>query len=193
MKLFSPLYERVMRWAAHRHAQWYLAGLSFAESSFFPVPPDVMLAPMALANTAKAWRFALLTTIASVIGGAAGYLLGLFAFDLIQPWLERAGYMDNYQMAVSWFEQWGVWVVFVAGFSPIPYKLFTIAAGVVSMAFAPFMLASFIGRGARFFMVAGLMVWGGSRMETVLRQNVDRLGWAVVVLVAVVIIAMELF
>jgi len=182
-----------MRWAAHRHAQWYLAGLSFAESSFFPVPPDVMLAPMALANTAKAWRYAMLTTIASVIGGAAGYLLGVFAFDLIQPWLERAGYMDNYQMAVSWFEQWGVWVVFVAGFSPIPYKLFTIAAGVVSMAFAPFMLASFIGRGARFFMVAGLMVWGGSRMESMLRQNVDRLGWAVVALVAVVIIAMELF
>ncbi|MCG6969023.1 MAG: DedA family protein [Gammaproteobacteria bacterium] len=191
MKLFSSLYERVMRWAAHRHAQWYLAGLSFAESSFFPVPPDVMLAPMALANTSKAWRFALITTFASVIGGAAGYLLGVFAFELIQPLLEKAGYMDKYQLAVSWFEQWGVWVVFVAGFSPIPYKLFTIAAGVVSMSFPPFMLASFVGRGARFFIVAGLMVWGGSRMESMLRQNVDRLGWAVVVVVGVVIVVME--
>ncbi len=191
MKLFSPLYDRVMHWAAHRHAQWYLAGLSFAESSFFPVPPDVMLAPMALANTARAWRFALITTFASVIGGAAGYMLGVFAFDLIQPWLDKAGYMDKYQLAVSWFEQWGVWVVFVAGFSPIPYKLFTIAAGVVSMSFPPFMLASFIGRGTRFFLVAGLMVWGGSRMESMLRQNVDRLGWAVVAIVAVVIVVME--
>jgi len=191
MKLFSPLYERVMRWAAHRHAQWYLAGLSFAESSFFPVPPDVMLAPMALANTAKAWRYALLTTIASVAGGAAGYFIGVFAFDLIQPWLDKAGYMDKYELAVSWFKQWGVWVVFVAGFSPIPYKLFTIAAGVVSMSFAPFMLASFVGRGSRFFLVAGLMVWGGSRMESMLRHNVDRLGWAVVALVGIVIIVME--
>ena len=192
MKLFSPLYERVMRWAAHRHAQWYLAGLSFAESSFFPVPPDVMLAPMALANTAKAWRFALITTFASVIGGAAGYLLGVFAFDLIQPWLDKAGYMDKYQMAVSWFQQWGVWVVFVAGFSPIPYKLFTIAAGVVAMSFPPFILASFVGRGSRFFLVAGLMVWGGSRMESMLRHNVDRLGWAVVAIVAVAIVVMEI-
>jgi membrane protein YqaA with SNARE-associated domain len=191
VKLFSPLYERVMRWAAHRHAQWYLAGLSFAESSFFPVPPDVMLAPMALANTAKAWRYALIATFASVVGGAVGYLLGVFAFELIQPLLEQAGYLDKYHMAVSWFEQWGVWVVFVAGFSPIPYKLFTIAAGVVSMSFPPFMLASFVGRGARFFLVAGLMVWGGARMELMLRQNVDRLGWAVVVLASVVIVIME--
>ena len=137
-----------MRWAAHRHAQWYLAGLSFAESSFFPVPPDVMLAPMALANTHKAWRFALITTVFSVLGGAAGYAIGMFAFDLVQPLLEKAGYMDKYQLAVDWFKQWGIWVVFLAGFSPIPYKLFTIAAGVVSMAFLPFMVASLIGRGA---------------------------------------------
>jgi membrane protein YqaA with SNARE-associated domain len=191
VKLFSPLYERVMRWAAHRHAQWYLAGLSFAESSFFPVPPDVMLAPMALANTSKAWRFALITTFASVVGGAAGYLLGVFAFELIQPLLEKAGYLDKYQLAVSWFEQWGVWVVFVAGFSPIPYKIFTIAAGVVSMSFPPFMLASFVGRGLRFFLVAGLMVWGGARMESMLRQNVDRVGWAVVLMVSIAIVVME--
>lgn len=192
MKLFSPLYERVMRWAAHRYAQWYLAGLSFAEASFFPVPPDVMLAPMSLANTTKAWRYASIATLASGIGGAAGYLLGMFAFDLIKPLLEEAGYLANYQLAVSWFERWGVWVVFVAGFSPIPYKLFTIAAGVVAMPFAPFLLASFIGRGARFFLVSALMVWGGSRMESILRKNIDRLGWAVVVVVALVVLVMQI-
>jgi membrane protein YqaA with SNARE-associated domain len=187
VKLFSSLYEKVMRWAAHRHAQWYLAGLSFAEASFFPVPPDAMLAPMSLANTAKAWKFAGIATLASAIGGAAGYLLGMFAFDMIRPLLEKAGYLANYQLAVSWFERWGVWVVFIAGFSPIPYKLFTIAAGVVAMPFAPFLLASFIGRGARFFLVSALMVWGGEKMESMLRKNVDRLGWAVVILVVVVI------
>ena len=188
MQLFSPLYEKVMRWAAHRHAQWYLAGLSFAESSFFPIPPDVMLAPMALADTKKAWRFALITTIFSVIGGAAGYAIGMFAFDLVQPLLEKAGYMGKYQLAVDWFKQWGVWVVFIAGFSPIPYKLFTIAGGVVAMAFLPFMLASLIGRGARFFIVAGLMAWGGERMDQALRQYVDRIGWMVVVLAIVAFI-----
>jgi membrane protein YqaA with SNARE-associated domain len=177
-----------MRWAAHRHAQWYLAGLSFAESSFFPVPPDVMLAPMALANTQKAWRFALIATVFSVIGGAAGYAIGMFAFDLVHPLLEKAGYMDKYELAVNWFKQWGVWVVFLAGFSPIPYKLFTIAAGVVSMAFFPFVIASLIGRGARFFIVAGLMAWGGERMDQVLRQYVDRIGWVLVALVVVAVI-----
>jgi len=188
VQLFSSLYERVMRWAAHRHAQWYLAGLSFAESSFFPVPPDVMLAPMALANTQKAWRFALIATVFSVIGGAAGYAIGMFAFDLVHPLLEKAGYMDKYELAVNWFKQWGVWVVFLAGFSPIPYKLFTIAAGVVSMAFFPFVIASLIGRGARFFIVAGLMAWGGEKMDLALRQYVDRIGWVLVVVVVVAFI-----
>ena len=180
-----------MRWAAHRHAQWYLAGLSFAESSFFPIPPDVMLAPMALAETKKAWRFALITTLFSVLGGAAGYAIGMFAFDMVQPLLEKAGYMDRYQLAVDWFKQWGIWVVFLAGFSPIPYKLFTIAAGVVSMMFIPFMLASLIGRGARFFIVAGLMVWGGEKMDQALRRYVDRIGWAVVTLVAIAFVWYE--
>ena len=105
-----------MRWAVHRHAQWYLAGLSFAESSFFPIPPDVMLAPMALANTKKAWRFAMITTVFSVLGGMAGYAIGMFAFEMVKPWIEAAGYMPKYEMAVTWFNEWGVWVVFIAGF-----------------------------------------------------------------------------
>jgi membrane protein YqaA with SNARE-associated domain len=99
--------------------------------------------------------------------------------------------MDTYQVAVSWFEQWGVWVIFVAGFSPIPYKLFTIAGGVVSMALLPFIIASIIGRGARFFIVAGLMVWGGEKMDQMLRQYVDRIGWALVVVVAIAFIWYE--
>ena len=99
MRLFSSLYERVMRWSRHPHAPRYLAVLSFAESSFFPIPPDVMLAPMALANPARAWRLAALTTAASVIGGLAGYLIGLFAFDMVEPLLHSAGYFPKYLQA----------------------------------------------------------------------------------------------
>lgn len=178
MKLFSPLYRRAMAWSRHPRAPQYLAGLSFAESSFFPVPPDVMLAPMSLANPKRAWRFALLTTLASVAGGLFGYLIGFFAIDAILPWLQASRYWPAYETAVEWFGVWGFWAVFVAGFSPIPYKVFTIAAGALSMALLPFTLASLVGRGLRFFLVAGLMAWGGERMETLLHRYIDRLGWA---------------
>lgn len=192
MRLFSPLYRRVMQWSRHHRAPWYLGGLSFAESSFFPIPPDVMLAPMALARPERAWRLALITTLASVAGGLFGYAIGLFAFDLIQPWLEaRPRYWQAYQQAVDWFGRYGFWAVFVAGFSPIPYKVFTIAAGVLSMSLLPFALASLIGRGARFYLVAGLMRWGGARMEAMLHCHVDRLGWAVVAAVAMALLFMQ--
>lgn len=185
MKLFSPLYRRAMDWSRHPHAPWYLGGMSFAESSFFPVPPDVMLAPMALANPSRWWWLALITTITSVAGGLAGYLIGYFAIDAILPWLQESRYWPAYQTAVEWFGKWGFWAVFVAGFSPIPYKVFTIAAGALSMALLPFTLASIVGRGLRFFLVAGLMAWGGARMEEALHRYVDRLGWAVVAAVLV--------
>lgn len=185
MQVFSSLYQRAMQWSRHRHAPWYLGGLSFAESSFFPIPPDVMLAPMSLANPARAWRFALITTLASVAGGLLGYLIGHYGFDAIEPWLRTTKYWASYEVAVEWFGRWGFWAVFIAGFSPIPYKVFTIAAGALSMALLPFTLASLIGRGARFFLVAGLMAWGGARMEAVLHRYVDRLGWATVVLVVI--------
>ncbi|WP_303784554.1 YqaA family protein [Azovibrio restrictus] len=184
LKIFSPLYRRAMLWARHPRAPWYLGGMSFVESSFFPVPPDVMLAPMCLASPRKAWYFALITSIASVLGGLFGYAIGYFALDLLLPWLQQSSYWPAYQTAVAWFERWGVWAVFIAGFSPIPYKVFTIAAGALSMALLPFTLASFVGRGLRFFLVAGLMAWGGERMEAVLHSYVDRLGWATVALLA---------
>jgi membrane protein YqaA with SNARE-associated domain len=174
-----------MQWARHRHAPWYLGGLSFAESSFFPIPPDVMLAPMALARPDKAWRYAWITTLASVAGGLFGYFIGLMAFGAIEPWLQTSRYWGAYELATAWFGQWGVVAVLIAGFSPIPYKVFTIAAGALSMAFLPFALASLVGRGARFFLVAGLMRWGGPRMEAQLHQHIDRLGWASVALVVI--------
>lgn len=192
MRLFSKLYERTMTWSRHPHAPRYLAGLSFAESSFFPIPPDVMLAPMSLANPGRAWRFAGLTTIASVLGGILGYLIGLFAFNLIEPLLHDAGYYPKYLEARSWFDEWGFWAIFIAGFSPIPYKVFTITAGVIAMPILPFIGASVIGRGARFFLVAALMAKGGERMEALLRRYVDTIGWGVVLLAVLFLVIIKL-
>lgn len=186
MNWFGRLYDRVLRWSAHPRAPYYLAGLSFAESSFFPIPPDVMLAPMSLAKPERAWRFALLTTVASVAGGALGYAIGYFMLDLVQPLIGEGGrWAHAYARAAQWFENWGFWAVLVAGFSPIPYKVFTIAAGALAMPFLPFMLASALGRGGRFFLVAGLIRLGGERMERALRANIDALGWLLVGLVVV--------
>ena len=183
MKIFQPCYDMAIRWSRHRHASRYLGGLSFAESMFFPIPPDVMLAPMSLSQPHRAWYFALLTTLTSVLGGVAGYLLGYFAFEAwLQPLIISAVYEHKLEIAMGWFEDYGVWIVFLAGFSPIPYKVFTISAGVLQMAFIPFIIASAIGRGARFFLVAGLMRWGGAPMEAKLRQYVEVLGWAVIAL-----------
>ena len=137
-----------------------------------------MLAPMSLANPRRAYHFALLTTLASVAGGLFGYLIGYFAFDALELWLRGTHYWGAYEQAVLWFKEWGFWAIFIAGFSPIPYKVFTIAAGVAQMALLPFTLASLVGRGARFFLVAALMRWGGERMEARLHRIIDRLGWA---------------
>ena len=127
----------------------------------------VMLAPMALGRPDKGWRFALICTVGSALGGLLGYAIGLFAIEAIQPWLLKAGYEQAYERAHQWFAAWGFWAIFIAGFSPIPYKIFTIAAG------------------ARFYLITGLMLWGGERMERQLQRYIEVLGWAVVVIAAV--------
>ncbi len=185
--MFASLYDRVLEWSRHRYAERYLGVLSFAESSFFPVPVDVMLAPMCLADRKKAWRFASIATVFSVIGGVAGYAIGVIGFEMLEPWLAESHYWAAYETSREWFDRYGVWVIFVAGFSPIPYKVFTIAAGVAAINLPLFVVASVIGRGARFFLVASLIVWGGDRLETTLQKHVERIGWAVVALVVVVI------
>jgi membrane protein YqaA with SNARE-associated domain len=190
LKLFSLLYDRTLTWARHRHAERYLMALSFAESSFFPIPPDVMLAPMTLATPTRGWRLALATTVASVLGGVAGYAIGWFAVDAIEPLMRDLGYWEGYQRANAWFETWGFAAVLVAGFSPIPYKVFTIAAGALQMLLPLFVVASFVGRGARFFLVAGLIMWGGERMERQLKTHIDKLGW---ITVAALVVAYVLY
>lgn len=185
--MFALLYAKVMRWSAHPQAEKYLAGLSFAESSFFPIPPDVMLAPMVLAQRHRAWFLAGLTTVASVLGGLLGYLIGYLAFASIEPWIMEAGYGHKLEIAQDWFAEWGVWVVFVAGFSPIPYKVFTITAGALHLALLPFIIASLIGRGARFFLVAGLLGIFGHKIEPFIQKYVEWLGWFVVALIVALV------
>lgn len=181
MKIFTALYDWTLKWAEHKFAPRFLAILTFAESVFFPIPPDVLLAPMVLAQREKAWHFAMLTTVSSVLGGIVGYGLGYLMFDpWIQPLITEFGYQARFDKAMTWFAEWGVWVVFLAGFSPIPYKLFTVSAGFLQMAFMPFLIASAVGRGLRFFLVAGVIRWGGAPMEKKIRQWVDVLGWLIV-------------
>lgn len=187
MRIFGGLYDRVLTWSVHPHARWYLGGLSFAESSFFPVPPDVMLAPMCLARPGRALSLAGLTTAASVFGGMAGYAIGYFALEAVEPMLKDLNYWDSYLRAKGWFADWGVLAVLIAGFSPIPYKVFTISAGAAAMTFPGFVLASLFGRGARFFLVAGLIALGGDRFADGLRRRIDALGWLFVLVCLAVV------
>ncbi len=184
--MFRGLYDRVLIWSRHRHAPRYLAGLSMAEATFFPIPPDVMLAPMVLSDRDRAWALALLTTLASVAGGVIGYLIGWLGLELVYPLIERVGYLHYYQQAVDAFAEYGIWFVIVAGFTPIPFKIITIAGGALLMPLPGFILGSAIGRGARFFLVAALVRAGGVRMAEQLRNWVDAIGWAVIGLIALV-------
>lgn len=185
MRLFSHLYRQVMRWSHHRHAVYYLGAVSFIESSLFPIPPDVMLAPMSLAKPERAWWYATVTTLTSILGALLGYVIGMFFFYWIAPWITYFGYMPAYQQVQHWFEQWGAWIMFIAGVSPVPFKLFTIAGGALHTSLFPFLIGSIIGRGARFYLVAGLMRLGGEKMHLWLERFVDRIGWSIVGLLSV--------
>lgn len=183
MKIFLPLYDKVMLCSKHKHAPFYLYMLAFAESIFWPIPVDIMLAPMALSKRALAWRFAFGATIFSVLGGAVGYYIGYALYDpVVLPFIEFMSYQSKIETAQAWFSEWGVMVIFIASFTPIPFKVFTITAGIMSMAFLPFVLTALIGRGLRFFLVAGIMVIGGDKMEAKLSKYIDVLGWGTLVL-----------
>lgn len=183
--MFRSLYDRALDWSRHRHARRYLAILSFFEAVFFPIPPDVMLAPMVLAERRAAWRLALLTTLASVAGGLFGYLIGWLAFEAVAPLIERSGQEAAYQAAVDAFGNYGVIFVVLAAFTPIPFKIVTVAAGALLMPLPGFVIGALIGRGMRFFLVAAIIWAGGERAADYLREWVDAIGWIMVVLVII--------
>ncbi len=190
--MFLRLYDWVITLSAHRRAPAFLSVLSFTESSFFPIPPDVMLIPMCLARPGKGWLYAALCTLASVVGGMAGYLIGKLAFGWIEPWLMGSHYADTFNSAVSAFETWGFWYILLAGFTPIPYKIFTISAGVVGMPFMAFIGGSVVGRGGRFFLVAALIRLGGEKLASRMRKYIDLIGWIMIALAAIVFAVLKL-
>ena len=190
--ILLKIYNRTLRLASHAKSSYYLFVLSVAESSFFPIPPDVMLAPMCLAKPSKVWRFAYITTIGSVLGGVLGYLIGKFSFEYIEPFIQKFGYMMAYQNAVNWFYDWGFWAILIAGFSPIPYKVFTIAAGVLNMAFLPFVIGSIIGRGSRFYLIAFLVRLFGDKIDFMLKKYMNIIGWAVLILITITLVIINL-
>ena len=165
--MFRRAYDKMMDLATHRNAPWALAGVSFIESSVFPIPPDVMLIPMVLADRRKAWLYAAIATIASVLGGIFGYIIGYFLFDTIgQPILNFYGYGEKFEDFAARYNDYGAWIVFIAGVTPFPYKVITIASGVTQLNFFVFMLASIAARGIRFFVLAGLLYWFGPPIKS---------------------------
>ncbi|MFP3921623.1 MAG: YqaA family protein [Dichotomicrobium sp.] len=177
--MLRDLYDRVMALAAHRLAVWWLMLVSFVESSVFPIPPDVMLVPMVLADRARAWFYAAMTTISSVAGGALGYAIGYFLFETVgQPILEFYGKTDKFAEFATGYNAYGAWIVLFAGITPFPYKVITIASGVTALSFPIFMLSSLVARGLRFYLVTALLYWFGPPIRGFIER---RLGFVTVV------------
>lgn len=160
--MLRKLYDWAMSLAASPRASWALGSVSFIESSVFPIPPDTLLIPMVIAKRQKAWIYALICTITSVLGGLLGYAIGALLFDQVaQPILQFYGYADKFSDFASRYNEWGVWIVLIAGLTPFPYKVITIASGATGLPLFVFTLASLVARGARFFILAALLFWLG--------------------------------
>lgn len=191
MKVFAPLYERALGWARHRNAPALLTGLSFAEAVVFPVMPEVMLAPMALAQPRRAFHFATLSLAGSMVGAVFGYLLGHYAYELVKPllvslgWIERIDEQVAYLRAIAAESPWkAFWILVLAGFTPIPLKIFTWASGIVGVPMLPFMASMLVGRGKRVYLVALAIRLGGERAQAALHRWIEPIGWFAVALLA---------
>ncbi|MFO1084769.1 MAG: YqaA family protein [Reyranellaceae bacterium] len=177
--MLRGLYDWVMRLAAHRRALPALAVISFLESSVFPIPPDVMLIPMVLADRARAFRIALVCTIASVLGGLLGYAIGYYLFQTLGEWIVRTyGLQTGLAAFRAGFEEWGLWIILIKGATPIPYKLVTIASGAAHFDLFTFVWASIVTRGLRFFAVAALLWRFGEPIRGFIEKRLTLLTWA---------------
>lgn len=174
--MLRKLYDYTMSLAATRHAEKGLAGVSFIESSLFPIPPDVLLIPMVLAERAKWLRYAFVCTLASVAGALLGYLIGAILYEAVgAPILRFYGQEDKFQEIAAWYNRWGGWGVFFAAITPFPYKVLTIFSGATGLNLTLFVLVSIVGRGLRFFLVAGLLYWFGPPIRTFIEKNLGLL------------------
>jgi membrane protein YqaA with SNARE-associated domain len=170
--MLRRLYLRTLALAASPRAPWWLAAIAFAEASCFPIPPDALLVPMALARPDRAWRLALVCTVGSVAGGALGYFIGYAVFDqLARPLIEFYGYGPRFAAFQALYAQYGLWIIVIKGLTPIPYKIVTIASGAAHFDFAVFMVASLVTRGARFFLVAALLRFFGTPVRDFIERR----------------------
>ncbi|HEY3642437.1 MAG TPA: YqaA family protein [Xanthobacteraceae bacterium] len=177
--MLRSLYTWCIDAAGKPHAAWILVAVSFVESSFFPVPPDIMLIPMTLARPDRAWRYAILCTLGSVAGGMLGYLIGALLYDSIGQWIVRLwGYGDKIEAVRQAFADYGAWIILGKGVTPIPYKIVTIASGFAGYNFGLFVALSFLTRGARFFAEAFLLKRYGPRARVMIEK---RLGFWVAI------------
>ncbi|MGH8082239.1 MAG: YqaA family protein [Lysobacter sp.] len=191
MKIFGPLYERTITWARHRHAPAYLTGLSFIEAIIFPVMPEVMLAPMSVAQPKRAFWFATLSLTGSMLGAVVGYALGHYAFEALKPVFATLGMLPAIESGIATVQAkmaespWAVFFFLVlGGFMPIPVKVFTWASGIVGVPMPQYLLSMLIGRGKRVFLLALAIRIGGERAEAALRRYIEPIGWFATALVA---------
>ncbi len=174
--MLRRLYNWTMSLSGHRHAIWALAAVAFVESSVFPIPPDILLIPMVLAARGAFLRIAMVCTVASVLGGMAGYGIGFFLFDTVgRPLLELYGYGDKFAQFKGYYDEWGAWIVAGAGLTPFPYKVITIASGVAALDPVVFISASAVSRGLRFFFEAGLLWYFGEPIRVFLERHLNKL------------------
>src|SRR5262245_14833195 len=181
--MIRRIHDWMMRMAGHEKAPHALFWVAFIESSVFPIPPDVMLIPMILAQRAKAWLYASICTLGSVIGGLAGYAIGYFLFEYIgEPILRFYGYGAKFQQTAELFNEWGPWILIAKGWTPFPYKVLTIAAGAFKMSLVPFILASIVPRVMRFYLVAALLYWFGEPIRDFIERRLSLVTTAFLVL-----------
>jgi membrane protein YqaA with SNARE-associated domain len=182
--MFRPLYDFLIRLSAHPKSLHALAAVSFAESSFFPIPPDAMVIPMVLARRDRAFTIATVCTIASVVGGMFGYAIGYFLYDTMGQWLIGLyGLQKGAQEFQDWYAEWGTAVILIKGLTPIPYKLVTIASGAAHFNLLSFTLASVVTRGVRFFAIAALLRVYGEPVQAFIEKRLDLVSWGFLVLV----------
>ena len=193
--MFKSLYSRIIALSQSANAPYALAAIAFAESSFFPIPPDLILAPMSLAKPRLAWRYALIATIASVLGGVVGYGIGALLFDTLGQWLIHLyGYADKMAALKETYAHWGALVILVKGLTPIPYKLVTIVSGLLGYNFAAFLALSLVTRGARFFLLAGALNHFGDPLRLAFERHFAVfLGLIATMIVAGFVIAARVF
>lgn len=174
--LTRRIYDHTLNLASRKNALTWLFVISFIESSFFPIPPDIMIIPMVLATPKEAYKIAGVATVASVLGGYFGYFIGVYGFELIaRPLLEFYGYMKQFGEFENYYHEYGAWIVFGAGITPFPYKIITIASGVVRLNLVVFTIASVIARGMRFYFIAWLLKRFGDPMKVFIEKNLNLL------------------